>query len=90
MELCEHLNPVLEHELERGNTVRGSETGWSKVDLLVFMNERLNVDLAKAYTSHTVTYMRNTDPHYGFGDTMACTACRCGLAGPWVEAAAPA
>ena len=65
MELCEHLNPVLEHELERGNTVRSSETGWSKVDLLVFLNERLDVDFAKARTSPTVTYMRNTDPHYG-------------------------
>lgn len=31
--ICEHLAPLLEHELSKGNAVSDCETGWSAVNL---------------------------------------------------------
>ncbi len=45
--LCTGLQPLLQHELDRGNRIIAIDTGWSKVTLAVRMAAPLDMEYLK-------------------------------------------
>ena len=83
--LCEHLRPLCEAELRRGNAVVNiAEFAWTACDLDVSLEK--TIDKRAVEQEQTVpagvSYWDNDDPHYPAEAGYACKACRHSFAGP--------
>jgi hypothetical protein len=83
--LCEHLRPLCEAELRRGNRVTNiAEYAWTACDLDITLEN--SIDPAALEKEQIVpagvTYWDSDDPHYPIQAGYNCKACRHSFAGP--------
>lgn len=83
--LCEHLRPLCEAELGRGNRVVNiAENAWTACDLDVSLEkpvDRMAME-TEMPAAAGVEYWQNDDPHYPIEAGYTCKACRHAFAGP--------
>jgi hypothetical protein len=83
--LCDHLRPLCEAELGRGNRVVNiAEHAWTECDLDVSLEKAIDkLAVEKEQTVPAgVTYWECDDPHYAAEAGYSCKACRHSFAGP--------
>lgn len=82
--ICEHLAPLLEHELSEGNAVTGCETGWSAVNLAMNLEKPLDISFYEEYLKAMpdLEIWENRDSHYSVQKGIVCNICRHSIAGP--------
>jgi hypothetical protein len=83
--LCDHLRPLCEAELRRGNRVTNiAEHAWTECDLDVSLEKSIDQKAVEQELAVPagVTYWRNDDPHYPIEAGYTCKACRHAFAGP--------
>ena len=67
--ICEHVRPVLQHELERVNTY----------PYVICMTQPLDVDFVHAQDGRHLYYYVDKDERHDYGDTVVCEDCRAAL-----------
>jgi hypothetical protein len=82
--ICEHLAPILDHELSKGNTVTGCETGWSAIKLAIHLERPMDTSFYEEYVRHVpcLEIWENSDSHYSCQKGIICSKCRQSIAAP--------
>jgi len=83
--LCEHLRPLCEAELARGNRVTNvAEHAWTECDLDVSLEKTIDRETVEKELPipADVTFWHSDDPHYPIEAGYGCQACRHSFAGP--------
>lgn len=85
MELCEHLKPILDHELRIENKIKEISTGWTKVDYAVYLEKKMDIDFEKNNLQLT-DYVRYWEfkgtPHNNPEKGFTCDNCKHAITGP--------
>jgi hypothetical protein len=82
--LCAKLQPLLEHELKRGNRITARDTGWSKVALAVRLASPLDMEHLKkaAAADPDLELWQSRDVKNPRETGILCKSARQTLAGP--------
>jgi hypothetical protein len=86
MKLCEHLKPILDSEVTRGNTIREvEEDAWTNAIFVVNMKEKLDLEKDQSLVNSYlfVKSHENTDPHFELQRGFYCSKCKHSIAGPY-------
>lgn len=82
MKTCNHLEPILNHELSIGNTIaRIDEKMWSNAEYVVKFHNELDTEFISAniVLPSNVIYWQNNDSHYDFKKGYFCKLCKHGI-----------
>jgi hypothetical protein len=83
-EICGHLKPILETLLAGGSRIVRREHGWSKSQLVVVLDKRIDrEEITSAFEMPDfIEWWENTDLHYAIESGLSCQICKGGIAGP--------
>ena len=84
MDVCRHIQTILDHEEKNGNTIKEKSEGWSKANLVIDMDRSLDIDFGNALidSGMPLQYWENNDPHYSLQKGFFCKKSRQSIAGP--------
>ena len=82
MLICEHLKPILQHELDRKNKIE-QNTDWGSIVVFIFMAKPMDVSFEREnfVLESFVKYHENRSPHYMFKG-FYCDRCKHTIVGP--------
>lgn len=78
---CEHLERIVESELEKGNFIDKIEIDkWTEVKKVIVFGREL---IEKDYNiDNKIEYWENRDTHYPIQNGYTCKKCKCEIAFP--------
>lgn len=82
MKICNHLEAILNHELNRGNCIaRVDEKKWTNAEYVVKVQNELDTAFISANInlSSSVEYWESNDTHYDFKRGYFCKDCKHGI-----------
>ena len=84
MKICEHIQKIINHEIKRNNKIKEISRGWSNVELVIDMKEKLDVEYIDTLIESGIKLKRweNNDNHYLLQIGYFCEACKQSIAGP--------
>ncbi|MEG6585190.1 hypothetical protein [Dendrosporobacter sp. 1207_IL3150] len=85
VKLCEHLAPVLVHELARGNVVKEiHENAFTNAVVVIDLEKTMDVNQANILVKklNFVSYFETSDYHFELQRGYFCEHCKHALAGP--------
>lgn len=81
MEVCIHLENILEYEIARGNTICQVDDNWSSGIKVITLNGPIDSEHAKALMEdNQLKYWENHDSHYPIQKGFLCRQCNQSLA----------
>ncbi|OEF99572.1 hypothetical protein BHF71_08475 [Vulcanibacillus modesticaldus] len=85
MWICNHLKPIIDHELSKGNKIQEISKGWSNAVLVIDLEKRMDVQYERSdmNLSEYVKYWENKDSHYPLQKGFYCEKCKHSIAGPY-------
>lgn len=82
MKICNHLEAILNNEVNKGNTItRIDENKWTTAALIINLQNTIDIKEIEAIFTlpSCVEYLENKDTHYDFRKTLFCHECKHGI-----------
>jgi hypothetical protein len=82
LNICKHLQPILNLELARGNVIVDYSEAWTKVVIAVTLQDPIDLSGINTFVIDPVILWKNADTHYALQEGVLCTSCKQSIAGP--------
>ena len=85
MKLCKHLEPILNNELNNGNSIKEiNEDAWTNAVLVVNLKNVINTSFVneEIQKNDSIQCFEINDNHYETQNVYYCIACKHAIAGP--------